>query len=118
MSHYYGNIEKQTLRNKYYRKVIFTTKNMQLVLMSIPFGQDIGREKHRKTSQFIRVDSGRGLAVSGRKTHRLKDGDAVIIPPNRYHNIINTGKKPLQLYSIYTPPEHSKNRKQKVKPMN
>lgn len=115
MSHYYGNIEKQTLKNKYYRRVIFTTKNMQLVLMSIPSGTDIGREKHKKNSQFIRVESGKGVVIIGRKIHRLRDGDAVIIPPNRYHNIINTGKKPLQLYTIYTPPEHPKNRKEKVK---
>jgi mannose-6-phosphate isomerase-like protein (cupin superfamily) len=115
MSYYYGNIEKQTLKNKYYRKVIFTTKNMQLVLMFIPSGQDIGIEKHKKRSQFIRVESGKGKAIIGRKIHRLRDGDALIIPPNRYHNIINTGNKPLRLYTIYTPPEHPKNRKQKVK---
>ena len=116
MSYYHGNLEKQTKKNKFYRKVIFTTKNMQLVLMSIPPGEEIGLEKHKKTSQFIRIDSGKGIFVIGNNYHKLKDGDAVIIPPNKYHNIINTGKRSLKLYSIYTPPEHPKNRKQKIKP--
>jgi mannose-6-phosphate isomerase-like protein (cupin superfamily) len=116
MKHYCANIEKQTMKNNYYRKVIFTTKNMQLVLMSLLPGEEIGLETHRKTSQFIRVDSGKGMAIIDTKTHPLRDGYAVIIPPNTPHNIINNGRKKLKLYTIYTPPEHPKNRRQKLKP--
>ena len=116
MNHYYGNIEKQTVKNNFYRKVIFTTKTMQLVLMSIPPGEEIGSERHKKTTQFIRVDSGKGRAVINNRTHRLSDGYALIIPPKQKHNIINTGRKPLKIYTIYSPPEHPKNKKEKRKP--
>jgi mannose-6-phosphate isomerase-like protein (cupin superfamily) len=112
MSFYKGDIENQTLKNKYYRKVIYTTKNMQLVLMSIPKGEEIGMEKHKNTSQFIRVEGGKGIAIVGNKKYSLKDGKAVLIPPNKRHNIINTGSKPLKLYSIYSPPEHPSDRKE------
>lgn len=115
MNHYYSNIEKQTLKNTFYRKVLFTTKTMQLVLMSIPPGQDIGFERHKKTTQFIRIESGKGRVVINNTSHRLSDGYAVIIPPKKKHNIINTGRKPLKLYTIYSPPEHPKNKKEKVK---
>jgi mannose-6-phosphate isomerase-like protein (cupin superfamily) len=118
MSHYYyGNIDKQTRKNNYYRKVIFTTKNMQLVFMSIPKGEDIGTEIHKKISQFIRVESGKGYANISGNIHKLKKDFAILIPPGKKHNIVNTGRKPLKLYTIYSPPEHPKNRKQKKKPI-
>lgn len=113
MSHYFSNIEKQTRKNTFYRKVIFTSKQMQLVLMSIPPGQEIGMEKHKKTSQFIRIEKGKGRAIINSLSHSLKDGSAILIPANQKHNIINTGKTTLKLYSIYSPPEHPKNKKQK-----
>jgi mannose-6-phosphate isomerase-like protein (cupin superfamily) len=111
-----GNIEVLTVKNNYYRKVIATTDNMQLVLMSLKPGEEIGKEVHPHTSQFIRVEGGRCTAYIGRKRYIMKDGDAIIIPPGRNHNIINTGDEDLKLYSIYTPPEHPKGRKQRNKP--
>jgi mannose-6-phosphate isomerase-like protein (cupin superfamily) len=117
-SFYHGNIEKQTEKNTFYRKVIFTTKNMQLVLMSIPAGEEIGMERHKGLSQFIRVEKGKGMAIIGHSKRKLKDGYAIIIPPGRRHNIINTGSRPLKLYSIYSPPQHPRNRKEKTKTNN
>lgn len=110
-----ANIEKMTLLNNNYRKILHTTKNMQLVLMSINPGDDIGVEIHKKTSQFIRVEEGKCVAIIGTKRYYLKDNDFVIIPPGKKHNIINSGNIPLKLYSIYTPPEHSKKLVQKYK---
>ena len=115
MSHYYANIDKQTRKNTYYRKVIFTTKNMQLVFMSIRPGEEIGSETHKKTSQFIRVESGKGQAIISRKIHKLNKDFAVLIPPGKKHNIINSGNKPLKLYTIYSPPEHPKGKRERVK---
>ncbi len=115
MSFYKGDIEKQTLKNTLYRNVIYTTKRLQLVLMSIPAGEEIGEEVHKHISQFIRVEGGKGLAIVGNKKYRLKDGRAVLIPANRKHNIINTGSKPLKLYSLYAPAEHKRGKKQKSK---
>jgi mannose-6-phosphate isomerase-like protein (cupin superfamily) len=88
---------------------------MQLVLMSIEEGQEIGREKHQYATQFIRVESGRAKAIVGKNIFILKDGDAIVVPPNTYHNIINTGKDPLKLYTIYSPPQHNKNTVEKNK---
>ena len=110
------NIEKLTLSNKNYRKVLHTTRNMQLVVMSLQSGQEIGAEIHKETSQFIRIESGNAKAIIKGKTFYLKDGDCVIIPPGFKHNIINTGKDDLKLYTIYTPPEHPKKLIQKYKP--
>jgi mannose-6-phosphate isomerase-like protein (cupin superfamily) len=102
------NIERATVRNNAYRRVLYTVKNsIQLVVMSLKPKQEIGMEVHNDTSQFIRVEEGKGIAyISGRK-YMLKAGDAVIIPKGSKHNIINTHKsKSLKLYSLYTPPVH------------
>jgi mannose-6-phosphate isomerase-like protein (cupin superfamily) len=115
---YRGNIEKISLTNTFYRKILHTTSNMQLVVMMIKPGEEIGMEKHSHTSQFIRVESGKAKAIIGDEKYYLKDGDVVIIPPKTYHNIINRGKSNLHLYTIYTPPEHPKKLKQKNKPQN
>jgi mannose-6-phosphate isomerase-like protein (cupin superfamily) len=115
MKEFKGNIEKLTLRNIYYRKVINTTENSQLVLMSIQPGDEIGREKHHNTTQFIRIEKGKGVVYIKNKRYNIKDGDAIVIPPNTYHNIINSGKKELKLYSIYSPPVHDPNTKTKLK---
>ena len=102
-----GNIENLTLKNLYYRKVIHTNPHQQLVLMSISPQQEIGMERHKTTSQFIRVEKGHGIAIVDGTRYLLKDGDAVVIPPDMYHNIINTSKtESLKLYTIYSPPEH------------
>jgi mannose-6-phosphate isomerase-like protein (cupin superfamily) len=107
MTDFYGNIEKLTLKNKNYRKVLATTKNMQLVLMSLKPLEEIGTEVHKHTSQFMRIEKGSCVAIIGSKKIKLKDDDFIIIPPNTKHNIINNSKtEKLKLYSIYTPPEH------------
>jgi mannose-6-phosphate isomerase-like protein (cupin superfamily) len=105
---YKVNIESETLKNTHYRKVLFTTPEMQLVLMSLEPQENIPREKHEKTSQFIRVESGKGIIMVGNRRYRLRDGDSIIIPHQTWHLVKNTGKRALKLYTIYSPPEHPK----------
>jgi mannose-6-phosphate isomerase-like protein (cupin superfamily) len=113
----YVNIEKITLKNSYYRRVLYTNSKQQLVVMSLLPGEEIGMEKHPKTSQFIRVEAGKGIAIIGGKRKKLSDGDIVMINPGVLHNIINTSRtKKLKLYTLYSPPEHRKGLKQRVKP--
>lgn len=104
------NIEKKTLSNKQYRNVLYTTPQMQLVLMSIPVGDDIPKEKHAKVTQFIRVEEGKASVTiyKGKREEKkiLKDGDAVIIDPNTYHYVKNIGDIPVKLYTLYSPPQH------------
>ena len=107
-----ANIEKITIKNNYYRKVIHTTSNMQLVIMSLKPNEEIGSEIHSHTSQFIRVEEGFAKAIINNKRYYLKSGDAIIIPPGARHNIINTSSEELKLYTIYTPPEHNPKTKQ------
>jgi mannose-6-phosphate isomerase-like protein (cupin superfamily) len=103
------NIEKLTLENNAYRKVINTTIHQQLVLMSLNPREEIGMEIHPKTTQFIRIEKGRAIAIIDNKAYDLKSGDFLMIPPNKYHNIINkSSKKSLKLYTIYSPPHHKK----------
>lgn len=107
MSGYSVNIEKATLDNKNFRKVLFTGPKSQLVVMALKPGEDIGKEKHPNTDQFVRVEAGKAKAEIGGKEYRLKEGSAVVIPAGTVHNIINTSKEEtLKLYTIYTPPEH------------
>jgi mannose-6-phosphate isomerase-like protein (cupin superfamily) len=101
------NLESKTKSNKFYRKVLYTTEQLQLVIMSIPINDDIKLEKHVSTTQFIRVEKGNGYAIISGKKFKLCDGDAIIIPQNTEHYIKNTGKTSLQLYTIYSPPEHA-----------
>lgn len=113
------NIETLTLKNSNFRKVLFTARHMQLVLMSIKVGTDIGLETHRNIDQFIRVESGFGIAILDGIRYKLTDGSAVVIPAGTKHNIINISKTvPLKLYTIYTPPEHKPNTIQKNKPLH
>jgi len=116
----YRNIEKETLKNKNYRKVLYTVpgKN-QLVLMSLKPGEDIPKEIHQHTSQFFRIEKGKGIAIVGDKTYRLKDGMSLIIPPNKKHYIKNTSKtEDLKIYTIYSPGVHPPNRVDKRQPLN
>ena len=101
-----GNIESLTLSNNYYRKVLYTTSNMQLVVMSLKPNEEIGSEIHNTTSQFIRIEEGCATAIIDKKRYYLKPNDSIIIPPGSRHNIINRGYINLKLYTIYTPPEH------------
>ena len=104
------NIEKKSLDNKFYRKILYTDKFMQLVLMSIEPNDEIPLEKHTG-SQFIRIEDGTGFLRKGKSGKKiiLKDGISVNIPPNTLHHVKNTGKKAIKLYSIYSPPEHDAN---------
>lgn len=102
------NIEKATVENENYRKVLYTAKHSQLVVMSIEPGGEIGNEVHEDLDQFIRVEEGRAQAVlnNGETTYDLEDDWAIVIPGGTWHNIINTGDRPLKLYTVYSPPEH------------
>lgn len=105
------DIEKETLQNENYRKVLYTVPNQfQLVLMCLRVGEDIPKEKHKFTTQFIRIEEGNGRAVIGDKSYILRDGVSLVIPPNTNHYIKNTSKtKSLKLYAIYTPDNHPSN---------
>jgi mannose-6-phosphate isomerase-like protein (cupin superfamily) len=112
MSIYIDNIEKQTIQNKNYRHVIYTTKNnkMQLVLMTLQPGDDIPFETHADSDQFIRIESGNGkltIDYDGiQREYDLSDGIAFIIPAGTRHRVRNIGESELSLYSIYTPANH------------
>ena len=108
-----GDIEKLTLENTDYRRVIFTSKYSQLVLMSIPKNEDIEMEIHPHVDQFFRFEKGLGKIIVGKfgeKSFTVKDGSGVIIPCNTYHRVINIGDEDLKLYSIYSPPNHPKDK--------
>jgi mannose-6-phosphate isomerase-like protein (cupin superfamily) len=103
---YTGNIEQEALENEAFRKVLYTSAYVQLVVMSIPAGESIGQETHGQ-DQFIRVEEGEGKAVLDGVEHALSDGYAVVIPAGTQHNIFNTSEsEPLKLYSLYAPPHH------------
>lgn len=103
---FYANIEKETVENTDYRRVLFTGKNMQLVVMSLKQGEDIPSEVHDDIDQFIRVEEGNAYVKVGDEEFSLKDDDVVIIPAGKEHYVKNTGDKDLKLYTIYSPPEH------------
>jgi mannose-6-phosphate isomerase-like protein (cupin superfamily) len=100
------NIDKATIENENYRKVLFTGTQSQLVLMNIKPGTEIGSEVHEKGDQFLRVEKGSGKAVLNGKKMEFKTNDAVVIPAGTEHNIINDGEEDLKLYVIYSPAEH------------
>jgi mannose-6-phosphate isomerase-like protein (cupin superfamily) len=102
------NIEKASIKNNNYRKVIYTDTNQQIVLMSLNKGEYIHKEKHNGT-QFFRVESGKGVAIIDGKKIQLKDGISISVPKNIYHEIINTSDQKLKLYTIYSPPQHKPN---------
>lgn len=103
---FHTNIEQDTLSNNNFRKVLYTAKNMQLVLMTLQPGEDIGEEVHPDNDQFFRIEEGNGLCIINDNDYEISDDDVVIIPQGSNHNIINTGKKPLRMYTIYAPPHH------------
>lgn len=105
MKTFISNIEEDTVANSSFRKVLFTTKLSQLVLMSLKPGEDIGEEVH-EVDQFLRLEAGTGKAVLDGMEYNLTDGSAIVVPAGARHNIINTGSDDLKLYTIYTPPEH------------
>ncbi len=106
MKGYVVNIEDATKENENFRKVLYTSKNSQLVVMAIQPGEDIGEEVH-DLDQFIRLEEGKGKAVLDDVEHEIEDDWAVVIPAGTKHNIINTSDdEVMKLYSIYSPPEH------------
>lgn len=100
------NIEKLTLENGDFRRVLYTGHNMQLVLMTIQPGEEIGAEVHPDVDQFFRIESGSGEVTIDGVAHVVSDDDGIIVPQGARHNVVNTGDAPLKLYTIYAPPEH------------
>ena len=106
MTGFIGNIEDRTKENRDFRRVLYTGPNIQLVLMSLKPGEDIGDEVHGDTDQFFRVEDGRGeVWIDGKKTD-VESEMAIVIPAGARHNIKNTGKEPMKLYTLYAPPHH------------
>ena len=107
-SSYASDIERQTIENKDYRRVLFTAKHSQLVLMRLKPGEDIGAETH-DLDQFFRFEAGNGVVVVNGVEHKVSNGDSIVIPQGCRHNVINTSAtEDLKLYSIYSPPNHKK----------
>jgi mannose-6-phosphate isomerase-like protein (cupin superfamily) len=104
---YVNNIENETLSNDYFRKEVFTGEHLQMTVMSLLPGEDIGAEVHDTTDQFLRIEQGTGVALVGETEYAVEDDFAIIIPAGMNHNVTNTGEIPMKLYSIYTPAEHS-----------
>lgn len=106
MKGYVVDIEKLTLKNEYFRKVLYTAENSQLVVMSLKPSEDIGEEIHQ-LDQFIRCEAGEGKAVLDGVSHSISNGSAIVVPAGAKHNIINTSSdQPLKLYTVYSPPNH------------
>ena len=103
---YVNNIENETLSNNYFRKEVFTGEHLQMTVMSLLPGEDIGAEIHDTTDQFLRIEQGSGVALVGETEYAVEDDFAIIIPAGMNHNVTNTGEIPMKLYSIYTPAEH------------
>lgn len=105
MKGYVANIEQLSLKNEYFREVLYTDMRLQLVVMALKPGEDIGEEVHQ-LDQFIRVEKGKGNAILDGVDHPIADGSAVIVPKGTRHNIINTGTASMKLYTLYAPPNH------------
>lgn len=101
------DIEKATLENNNFRKILYTAKHSQLALMSLKPGEEIGTEVHKDNDQFFRVEEGQGKCIINGYEHKIDKGSAVIVPAGAQHNVINTMKtSPMKLYTIYSPPHH------------
>lgn len=109
---YVVNIDQAAKLNTNYRTALWTGQHLQVTLMSINVGEDIGLEVHPTTDQFIRVEEGQGLVQMGDSKERLDfqtmvyDDYAIMVPAGKWHNVTNTGNRPLKVYVIYAPPEH------------
>jgi len=106
---YAGSIETETLNNNFFRKVLFTGKHAQLVVMCLNGGEEIGNEIHDTVDQFFRIEKGEAKFVFEKLKEEkvVKDGDAVVVPAGTWHNILNNSKtEVLKLYTIYSPPNH------------
>ena len=109
---YFANVGKMAYRNQSYRESIWTGDCLQMTLMSIPCGEDVGEEIHNDTDQYIRVEYGSAIAMTGdnanclNNKYRMRAGDAIFIPAGTWHNIVNAGRCALKLSSVYAPPHH------------
>jgi len=106
MKGFVENIEQLTTGNMHFRRVVYTGKHLQLVLMTLKPGEEIGAEVHEGHDQFFRVESGAGEVIIDGDRRPIADDDAIIVPAGARHNVVNTGSEPLQLYTLYAPPEH------------
>ena len=106
MRGFHDDIERLTTGNSDFRRVLYTGGNLQLVLMTLPPGCDIGSEVHEDRDQFFRFEDGEGEVDIDDNTYRVGDGSGIIVPAGARHNVRNTGDEPLKLYTIYGPPEH------------
>ncbi|HEX6307992.1 MAG TPA: cupin domain-containing protein [Longimicrobiales bacterium] len=106
MKGFIGDIEEQTETNRDFRRVLYSGPHMQLVLMALEPGDELGEEVHEDTDQFFRVEKGKGEVEIDGETTRIESDMAVVVPAGARHNIRNTGEKSLKLYTLYAPPEH------------
>ena len=106
MKGFKSNIEKDTLENENFRKVLYTGKHIQLVLMTLKVGEDIGSEIHTGNDQFFRFESGSGKCVIDSNEYQVKEGDVIVVPAGARHNVINEGADELKMYTLYGPPNH------------
>lgn len=113
MTGWIGDIQRTAKDNTNFREVLFTAAHVQLVVMSLPPGEEIGIEVHDHVEQYIRVESGRATVTLGpskdeiTETHALEAGGAVMVPGGTWHNVVNSGKGELKLSTLYSPPEHA-----------
>jgi len=115
MKGFVADIESASLDNEYFRKVLYTDSRVQLVVMSLKPGEDIGEEVH-ELDQFIRIEAGEGKAVLDGVEHTIKDGSAIVVPQGTRHNILNSSnEKPMKLYTLYAPPNHKEGTVHKTK---
>lgn len=114
MKGYISKIEKEALENDNFRKVLYTGKNSQLVLMSLEPNEEIGEEIH-EVDQFLRIEQGNGKAILDGVEHEIGDGYSVLVPARAKHNIINGSEGKMKLYTIYSPAEHKKDTLHKTK---
>jgi mannose-6-phosphate isomerase-like protein (cupin superfamily) len=103
---YKTNIEEDTLDNNNFRKVLYTSKHVQLVLMNLRPGEEIGEEVHDENDQFFRIEGGHGKCIIDGHEYEISDGDAIVIPAGSKHNVINIDKTDLKMYTLYAPPHH------------
>ena len=106
MKGFKGNIEKETLDNDNFRKVLYTGEHLQLVLMSLKAGEEIGAEVHANNDQFFRFESGTDKCIIDENHYHVTDGDVIVVPAGANHNVINTGAEAFKMYTIYGPPNH------------
>ena len=106
MKGYCENIEKRTVENEDFRRVLYTGHNLQLVLMTLKPGEEIGEEVHEDRDQFFRFEAGSGAVYIDGVENKVEEDFAVIVPQGARHNVKNTGSEPLRMYTIYGPPEH------------